>query len=60
MGSDVYDFPYESPIKMRLLQKNLRDADLIASTSHVMAKQTHKICEGLSKIYMVIELTPQT
>lgn len=49
-GSDVYDFPYESPFKMRLLQKNLRAADLIASTSHVMAQQTHKICEGLSKI----------
>jgi len=51
-GSDVYDFPYESPLKMRLLQKNLRAADLIASTSHVMAKQTHKICEGLSKIHV--------
>lgn len=50
-GSDVYDFPYESPLKMKLLQKNLRGADLIASTSHVMAKQTQKICEGLSKIH---------
>jgi glycosyltransferase involved in cell wall biosynthesis len=49
-GGDVYDFPYESPLKMRLLQKNLRGADLIASTSHVMAKQTHKICKGLSTI----------
>ena len=49
-GSDVYDFPYESPFKMRLLQKNLRAADLILSTSHVMAKQTHKICEGLTEI----------
>lgn len=51
-GSDVYDFPYESPLKMSLLQKNLRAADLIASTSHVMAKQTHKICNGLSKIHV--------
>lgn len=51
-GSDVYDFPYESPFKIRLLQKNLRAADRIASTSHVMAQQTHKICEGLSKIYV--------
>ena len=49
-GSDVYDFPYESPLKMRLLQKNLRAADLILSTSHVMAKQTKKICNGLSGI----------
>lgn len=51
-GSDVYDFPYESTLKMKLLQKNLRAADLIASTSHVMARQTHKVCEGLSKIYV--------
>jgi len=49
-GSDVYDFPYESHLKMRLLQKNLRAANLIASTSHVMAKQTQKICNGLSRI----------
>jgi L-malate glycosyltransferase len=51
-GSDVYDFPYESSIKMRVLQKNLKAADLIASTSHVMVKQTQKICDGLSKIYV--------
>ena len=49
-GSDVYDFPYESPLKLRLLQKNLRAADLVASTSYVMARQTHKICKGLSTI----------
>lgn len=51
-GSDVYDFPYESSLRMRLIKKNLKAADLIASTSHVMAKQTHKICEGLSKIHV--------
>jgi glycosyltransferase involved in cell wall biosynthesis len=45
-GSDVYDFPYQSPLKRRLLQKNLEAADLIASTSDVMAKQIHKICKG--------------
>ena len=51
-GSDVYDFPYKSYLKMKLIQRNLKAADLIASTSHVMAKQTHKICEGLSKIHV--------
>lgn len=51
-GSDAYDFPYESFLKMRLIQKNLRAADFIALTSHVMAKQSHKICEGLSKIHV--------
>lgn len=49
-GADVYDFPYESTLKMKLLYKNLKTADLIASTSHVMAEQTHKICEDLSNI----------
>lgn len=49
-GSDVYDFPYESSLKMRLLQRNLRGADIIASTSNIMTKQTHKICKGLSTI----------
>jgi len=51
-GSDVYDFPYQSSFKMKLLQKNLRAADLIASTSHVMAKQTNNLCAGLSKIHI--------
>jgi glycosyltransferase involved in cell wall biosynthesis len=51
-GSDVYDFPYESFFKMRLLQKNLQAADLIASTSHVMAKHTKKICQNFLEIYV--------
>jgi L-malate glycosyltransferase len=53
-GSDVYDFPYESNFKMSLLQKNLRAADVIASTSYVMAKQTNVICKGLPEI----QITP--
>jgi len=51
-GADVYDFPYESFLKMKLLKLNLQAADVIASTSHVMAKQTHKICENLPKIHV--------
>jgi L-malate glycosyltransferase len=51
-GSDVYDFPSESPLKREILKGNLRSADLIASTSNVMAKQTLKICPDLSKIFI--------
>lgn len=42
-GSDVYDFPYRSAMKMRIVQKNLDAADVICSTSHAMAEQTKKI-----------------
>jgi glycosyltransferase involved in cell wall biosynthesis len=49
-GSDVYDFPYKSKFNMRLIQKNLKSADLIASTSKVMAEQVLLICKGIKKI----------
>ena len=42
-GSDVFDFPYESTMKMRIMQKNLSAADRIASTSNIMKKQTEAI-----------------
>ena len=41
-GSDVFEFPYQSKIKRRILEKNLRAASQIASTSVVMKKQTEK------------------
>lgn len=40
-GSDVYDFPSNS-IKKLILRFNLRCADRILSTSHVMATETNK------------------
>lgn len=39
-GSDVFEFPYRSFLHKALLEKNLASADVIASTSHSMAKQT--------------------
>jgi glycosyltransferase involved in cell wall biosynthesis len=42
-GSDVYDFPYESKVKMRIMLKNLKNAFQIASTSEVMKKQVLKL-----------------
>lgn len=45
-GSDVYDFPYESKTKEKILKKNLKYARQIASTSRCMAEQTKKIVKG--------------
>lgn len=44
-GSDVFDFPYQSKLKMRLVVKNLLFADHIASTSYNMAEQVKKLVE---------------
>ncbi len=41
-GSDVYDFPRISFLHKNILKYNLRKADFILSTSHVMAKETSK------------------
>jgi len=42
-GSDVFDFPFKSKFNMKLIQKNLRAANQIASTSNIMKKQTESI-----------------
>jgi glycosyltransferase involved in cell wall biosynthesis len=49
-GSDVYDFPEKSLLHRMLLKKNLLFADVVCSTSHVMAKQTRMICPELQEI----------
>lgn len=49
-GSDVYDFPYKSPLHKWLVRKNLMAADVVASTSHCMAEQTRSIAPGLKEI----------
>jgi len=49
-GSDVFIFPYESKIKMKILQKNLSAADCIASTSHIMKRQTESIYKPQKEI----------
>ncbi|MDN5130869.1 glycosyltransferase [Aliarcobacter butzleri] len=40
-GSDVFSFPLKSPIHKMILKYNLKKADKILSTSHVMAKETN-------------------
>lgn len=52
-GSDVFEFPYRSFFHKWLLKKNLDSADLIASTSLSMEKQTK-----LFTVDKSIEITP--
>lgn len=54
-GSDVYDFPYESKIKNRILKKNVRYATALASTSNCMADQLKKVMDDES---LRINITP--
>ncbi|MDH0967794.1 glycosyltransferase [Acinetobacter johnsonii] len=53
-GSDVFEFPYRSPFHKKLLQQNINCADVIASTSLSMAKQTQQFVDAHKKI----EITP--
>ena len=53
-GSDVYDFPMESPIKAWLLRRNLRNAAALASTSEAMAAQVRRLTPERREI----EVTP--
>lgn len=49
-GSDVYDFPYQSALKGRLVRWNLRRATAIASTSQAMAQQVRRLVPGGGEI----------
>ncbi len=49
-GSDVFDFPYESAFKGRLIRGNLRRATVIASTSHAMARQVQRLVPEITDI----------
>ena len=49
-GSDVYKFPYQSPLHKWLVKKNLSAADAVASTSVCMAHQTRKLCPSLNNL----------
>lgn len=51
-GSDVFDFPYESWWKGLILRRNLRCATRVASTSHVMAEQVHRLVPELPPAFV--------
>ena len=42
-GSDVYEYPYRSKLHYHLVEKNLRYATRITSTSKVMAQQINRL-----------------
>ena len=52
-GSDVYDFPYESRLKNYILKKNVKKAEMLASTSECMANQLRKVM-GNEKLEIAI------
>ncbi len=54
-GSDVYDFPHQGRLKMKLIRKNLLFANQIASTSNCMAEVTRKL---MYPINVNIAITP--
>ena len=49
-GSDVYEFPYLSPVNEKVLRYIFRKADKILSTSYAMARQTMNFTEKLISI----------
>ncbi|MGK9126738.1 glycosyltransferase [Olivibacter sp. SA151] len=44
-GADVYEFPYKNVIFDKIIRRNLRCADIVLSTSKVMAEQTKKFTD---------------
>lgn len=51
-GSDVYDFPNESKLKEKILQRNVKYANAIASTSYIMAEELKKHVQNCPPIYI--------
>lgn len=45
-GSDVYDFPFKSPVHKWILKKNLKFPKAIFSTSHIMARRTKEFTKN--------------
>ena len=51
-GTDVYEYPYKSKDNMRRIVKNLNNADVITSTSNVMAEAVRKFYHENKEIYV--------
>lgn len=49
-GSDVYDVPWQSDLKRKLVLKNLQSADCICSTSRCMAEETRRLSPDIKEI----------
>ena len=51
-GADVYEYPFSSKANMRTVLKNLDCADVITSTSHVMADKVRELYPRDRKIFI--------
>lgn len=51
-GADVYDYPYKSASNMKRIIKNLDNADVITSTSNVMADKVREYYTKNKPIYV--------
>ena len=51
-GADVYEYPFQSKLKMTTVIKNLDWADVITSTSHVMADKVREFYHKRRQIYV--------
>lgn len=49
-GSDVFVFPDKSRLHRMVIERNLRNADLVCSTGHVMACRTRQICSEIKDL----------
>lgn len=54
-GSDIFDYPYRNKFNMYNIRKNLKYADALASTSHIMANRARAI---LNDCNLKIAVTP--
>lgn len=52
LGSDIFEYPFKSKIHMAILKKNLSSADIITSTSNVMAEKIKEIYTGTQPVYV--------
>ena len=51
-GADVYDYPFKSKANMRRVIKNLNNADVITSTSNVMADKVREFYHTDKEIFV--------
>lgn len=53
-GTDIFEFPHISPLHKWILRKNVKAADIIVSTSHVMAREVKKVFPELRQDIAVV------
>jgi len=59
-GSDIFDFPHESKLKLSIIKKNLQFPDFLTSTSHVMARETLELAPSRHGEIVVVPFGVET